>query len=63
MIGRNLTKRKMSVKKNPIVPKYIDQSNIDGEYIAHEDGRKSRWRLVTMMTNRSNHIQIGRAHV
>jgi hypothetical protein len=24
--------------------------------MSHEDGRKSRWRLVTMMMNRSSHM-------
>src|SRR4029079_10852632 len=39
-------------------PMYSDQSHIDGAYIAHDDGRKSRCRLVTMMTNRSSHMPI-----
>src|SRR5215213_7123151 len=56
MIGRNRTNRKISEKKNPSVPMNIDQSMIVGEYIAHEDGRKSRFKLVTMMTNLSSHM-------
>ena len=56
IIGRKRTNRKINVKKNPIVPTNIDQSKIVGEYIAHEDGRKSRCRLVTIMTKRSSHI-------
>src|SRR5687767_5172060 len=48
----------MSVKKKPIVPINIDQSNTVGEYIAHELGRKSRFKLVTIITNRSSHIPI-----
>src|SRR5687767_14963107 len=39
-----------------MVPMNIDQSNIVGLYIAHDDGRKSRFKLVTIMTNRSSHI-------
>src|SRR3954453_24163944 len=58
MIGTNLTKRKISVKKNPSVPMNIVQSKIVGEYIAQDDGRKSCCKLVTMITKRSSHIPI-----
>src|SRR5687767_9308262 len=34
----------------------IVQSIIVGLYIAHDDGRKSRFKLVTMMTKRSSHM-------
>src|SRR5262245_34009089 len=34
----------------------VDQSQNVGWYIPHDDGRKSRCRLVTMMTNRSSHM-------
>src|SRR5215210_1840948 len=34
----------------------IVQSNIVGLYIAHEEGKKSRFKLVTMMTKRSSHM-------
>jgi hypothetical protein len=27
-----------------------------GAYKSHDEGRKSRWRLVTMMMKRSSHI-------
>src|SRR5687767_14532821 len=56
MIGRNRTNRKISEKKKPIVPINIDRSITVGEYIAHDDGRKSRFKLVTMITKRSSHI-------
>ena len=38
------------------MPINIDQSNIVGEYIAQLDGTKSRCKLVTIITKRSNHI-------
>src|SRR5215470_8559702 len=46
----------MSVKKKPSVPTNIEISNTVGEYMPHDDGRKSRWRLVTMITNLSSHM-------
>ena len=56
MIGTNLTNKKSNVKKKPIVPINIDQSNIVGLYIAHDDGKKSLCKLVTIITKRSSHI-------
>ncbi len=56
IIGKNLMNRKINVKNIPMVPINIDQSNGVGEYIAHDDGKKSRCKLVTIMTNRSSHI-------
>src|SRR5687767_451709 len=41
-----------------MVPMNIDQSKTVGLYIAHDDGRKSRFKLVTMITNLSSHIPI-----
>ena len=56
MSGSTRTNRNMRVVKRPIVPKNVMKSQVVGEYISHDDGRKSRCRLVTMMTNRSSHI-------
>ena len=50
--------RNMSARKSPIVPTNVAQSQIVGKYIPQDEGRKSRWRLVTTMTNRSSHIPI-----
>src|SRR5688572_28089050 len=58
MIGKNRTNRNISEKKNPSVPTNIVMSHIDGAYIPHDDGRKSRLRLVIMITKRSSHIPI-----
>ena len=41
---------KSNIRKSPIDPMNIDQSNLVPEYIAHDEGRKSRCRLVTMIT-------------
>ena len=49
-------KRNMSEKKRPSEPTKKDQSHFVGVYMSHDDGRKSRWRLVTMMTKRSSHM-------
>src|SRR5262249_19917739 len=58
IIGRKRINRNSNAKKNPIVPMNIAQSHWLGEYMPHDDGRKSRWRLVTTMTKRSSHIPI-----
>src|SRR5215216_6423206 len=52
--GRNLRKRSIRKKKNPIVPKNIVKSKMVGEYMPHDEGRKSRWRLIGMMMKRSS---------
>ena len=38
-------KRNSRKKKRPMVPKNIEQSQIVGEYMPHDEGRKSRCRL------------------
>src|ERR1043165_3485736 len=58
IIGRKRMNRNNSAKKNPIVPINIAQSHCVGLYMPHEEGRKSRCRLVTTITNRSSHIPI-----
>src|SRR6266545_4149897 len=58
IIGRNRMKRKRSARNSPIVPAKVAQSQIVGKYIPHEEGMKSRCRLVTTMTNLSSHIPI-----
>src|SRR4029079_11090561 len=47
IIGRKRMNRKSSEKNSPSVPMKVAQSQIVPEYIPHEDGRKSRCRLVT----------------
>jgi len=54
--GRNRTNRKSSVKKRPRVPMKAAQSKRVPWYIPHDEGRKSRCRLVTIMTKRSSHM-------
>src|SRR5215475_221687 len=54
IMGRNRTKMKNSITKNPIVPRNVIQSHRVGEYIAQLDGKKSRCKLVITMTNRSS---------
>src|SRR5919199_612034 len=56
MTGRKRMNKNKSVKNKPMVPKNIEKSKIVGRYMPHEEGTKSRCRLVTMMTNRSNHM-------
>ena len=56
IIGRKRRNRNSSVRNRPIVPTKVDQSQNVGWYMPHDDGRKSRCRLVTMMTNRSSHM-------
>src|SRR5437588_140771 len=56
IIGRKRMNKNSNAKKNPIVPMYIAQSHCDGLYMPHDDGRKSRCKLVTTITKRSNHM-------
>src|SRR5689334_19722803 len=56
IIGRNRTKRKNIIVKKPIVPMYVIQSHFVPKYIPHDEGRKSRCRLVTTITKRSSHM-------
>ena len=49
-------KRKMSDRKSPIVPTNVATSQRDPWYMPHDDGKKSRWRLVTTITKRSSHM-------
>src|SRR5215471_1300895 len=48
--------RNSKLKNKPIEPKSMAQSQTVPAYIPQDDGRKSRCKLVTMMTKRSNHI-------
>ena len=43
-------KRRAARRTSPIVPRNMEKSQPVGEYIAHDDGRKSRCRLVTIIT-------------
>ena len=56
IIGRTLMKRKKSIVNKPIVPKNVIRSQRVGQYIPHDEGRKSRCRLVTTISNRSSHM-------
>jgi len=38
------------VRKSPIVPRNVVQSQNVPAYMPQDDGRKSRWRLVTTIT-------------
>src|SRR5262245_18256170 len=49
IIGRKRMKRKKSVRKRPMLPRNIDQSQRVPVKSAHDDGRKSADRLTTMM--------------
>src|SRR5437879_8083140 len=44
------------VRNNPMLPKRVAQSQTVGKNIPHDDGTKSRCKLVTTMTNLSIHI-------
>lgn len=48
--------RNSKARNRPIVPMYVAQSQTVPAYISHDDGRKSRCKLVTTMTKRSSHI-------
>src|SRR5205814_2431031 len=50
IIGRKRMKSASRKRKSPIEPRYIAQSQIVPWYIPHDDGRKSRLRLVGMIT-------------
>src|SRR5579885_2608365 len=56
IIGRKRKNRNSSARNRPIVPTKVPQSQIVGEYMPHDEGRKSRCRLVTTMTKRSSHM-------
>src|SRR5207244_13086494 len=56
IMGRKRKKRNRRETNRPIVPRNVDQSQNVGWYIPHDEGRKSRCRLVTMMMNRSSHM-------
>jgi hypothetical protein len=55
-VGRNLTNSRNSVVKMPIDPTKMPMSVSVGKNMCHSPGRKARCRLVTMITNRSNHM-------
>src|SRR5262249_10343812 len=54
--GRKRTNRKMRVAKSPRGPRKPAESYFVPAYIPQDEGRKSRCRLVTMITNRSSHM-------
>ena len=56
MTGSSRVKRRKRVKKSPKEPSRMATSTRLGVYIVQELGRKSRCRLETTMTKRSNHI-------
>ena len=56
--GNSRRKIRNAVKNKPKLPTSKPTSASVGEYMAQLDGRKSRCREVTMITNRSNHMPI-----
>src|SRR5262249_32828135 len=56
MAGRKRRKRRKRVPKKLIVPNNRPKSTQVGLYIAQLEGKKSRWRETTTITNRSDHI-------
>ena len=56
MTGSTRVNSRNIVKKRPKVPTKVITSTQVGEYVLQLEGRKSRCRLVTMMTKRSNHM-------
>src|SRR4051812_8081856 len=56
IIGRNRMNRKSRERNRPIVPRKVIQSHIVPRYMPHDDGRKSRCRLVMTITKRSIHM-------
>jgi hypothetical protein len=56
IIGRKRRNRNNSARNSPLVPMKVDQSQNVGAYMPHDEGRKSRCRLVTMMMRRSSHM-------
>src|SRR6185437_1110121 len=56
--GINLINRKNSNTKKPMVPTRVMMSHLVHQYIPHELGRKSRFRLSTTITKRSSHIPV-----
>jgi len=56
IIGSTRMKRKSSVVKKPSVPMNVIQSHCVPQYMPHDDGTKSRCRLVTTITKRSSHM-------
>tara|TARA_B100001540_G_C15249617_1_gene392088 strand:- start:14 stop:322 length:309 start_codon:yes stop_codon:yes gene_type:complete len=56
--GKALEYNKNKTKKKPIVPRKIPISTKEGENIVQAEGRKSRCKEVTIITNLSNHIPI-----
>jgi hypothetical protein len=50
--------KKNKKKNQPNDPTYNEMSQTEGVYSAQEDGRKSRCKLRTIITQRSNHMPI-----
>ena len=44
------------MKKRPKLPMRSAKSHMVGWNMPHDEGRKSRWSEVTMITKRSNHM-------
>ena len=49
IIGRKRMNRNSRLEKRPMVPRNVAQSHTVPAYMPHDDGRKSRCRLTTMM--------------
>jgi hypothetical protein len=55
-IGRKRTNSRNRVKNRPKLPTEGRDVPERRREVPHDDGRKSRWSEVTMMTKRSNHM-------
>src|SRR5438270_7605274 len=56
MTGRKRTNKNSSARNRPSVPTKVITSQREGWNMPHDDGRKSRCRLMAMMTKRSSHM-------
>src|SRR5439155_3005785 len=56
IIGRKRMNKNSSVRNKPTLPNNVAQSQMVGKNIPHDDGTKSRCKLVMTITKRSSHI-------
>src|SRR6185437_13942452 len=56
IIGMKRMKIHISMTNSPIVPKNVHKSHRVGTYMPHEDGKKSRCKLVATIIKRSSHM-------
>src|SRR5580658_4681228 len=58
IMGRKRTNNRNRNVNNPSVPTNVMKSHFVARYVPQDDGKKSRYRLVTTMTKRSNHMPV-----